>query len=250
MKKLIIGNWKMYPVTLEEALRINKGIKKVSKNLKSTNVVICPPFVYIPKLGSRVESKISLGAQNVYFEEQGAFTGEVSAKMLKEVGVTHVIVGHSERRERGETDEMISKKIALLLELGMNPILCVGEKVRNEHGEHLDFLKNQIKNSLNKVSKKNINKLIVAYEPIWAIGAKEPMEGATVYEMSLFVKKVLSDIIGYSEAVGTPVLYGGSVNFRNAPDIIVKGQVDGLLVGRESVNQVGFVELLKAVDGI
>lgn len=241
----------MYSVTLDEAKRINKTIKNTSKNLKSTSVVICPPFPYIPSLISKTaDSKVFVGAQNIHSELEGAYTGEVSAKMLKEYGVSHVVVGHSERRQMGETDEMISKKVQILLDLGMSPILCVGEKTRDDHGSHLDFLKNQIKNSLNKVSKKNINKLIVAYEPIWAIGAKEAMDPATVYEMSLFVKKVISDIFGHNEAMKTPVLYGGSVNFRNAPDIISKGQVDGLLVGRESVNPIGFVELLKAVDSI
>lgn len=170
--------------------------------------------------------------------------------MLNDLGVTYVIVGHSERRMRGETDELISKKVNVLLEAGMNTILCVGEKERSENGAHLDFLKEQIKNSLNKVSKKNISKLIVAYEPVWAIGAKEAMSPENIYEMTIFVRKVLSDIYGHDQAISTPVLYGGSVNFRNALDIFVKGQVDGLLVGRESVNSDGFTELLKVADSI
>ncbi len=248
-KKLIIGNWKMNPTTLDEARRIFRSTKNMTKKLTSTEVVVCPPFVYIPALlTKRGESIVSIGAQDAYFQEQGSFTGEISPIMLKDIGVTHVILGHSERRAKGETDEAIAAKVAQALEAGLRVVLCVGEKERNEQGTHLEALKIQIKNSLNKVPKKLIGKLIVAYEPVWAIGAKEAMDPATVYEMSLFVKKSLADAYGHDEAVSTPVLYGGSVNFRNAGDIIVKGQVDGLLVGRESVNSDGFTELLKTVD--
>lgn len=239
----------MNPTTLGEARRIYKSVKSASGKLSSTDVVLCPPFVYLQALlNTRTDSGISIGAQDVYFEQQGAFTGKVSPSMLKDLGVKYVIVGHSERRAEGETDEEISKKIQSVLEAGMHPVLCVGEKERNDQGDHLDFLKIQIKNSLNKVQKKLIDKLIIAYEPIWAIGAKEAMKPEDVYEMSLFIKKVLADLYGHEEAVSTKVLYGGSVNFRNAPDIIVRGQVDGLLVGRESVNSAGFTELLRAID--
>jgi triosephosphate isomerase len=251
MKKIIIGNWKMNPITLDEAKRIHKSVISTAAKLKSMNVVVCPPYVYIPALtGSKSATKVTVGAQNAYSEEQGSYTGEVSAKSLKDLGCTHVIIGHSERRAMGETDEAISKKVQIVLDSGLIPVLCVGEKERNDHGEHLDFLRNQIKASLNKVAKKGISKLIVAYEPVWAIGAKEPMDPGTIYEMNLFVKKVLSDIYGQSEAAGIPILYGGSVNFKNAGEIILKGKVDGLLVGRESVNAIGFAELLKTIDSL
>lgn len=251
MKKIIIGNWKMNPTTLEEARRIFKSIKNISNKLNSTNIVACPPFIYIPTLLKMTgEYPISIGSQDAYFEEQGAFTGEISPLMLKNLGVKYIIIGHSEKRAQGDTDEKISKKVGMALELGLNVVLCVGEKERDEQGSHLDILKTQIKNSLNKVQKKYIGKLIVAYEPIWAIGAKEAMSPAIIHEMSLFIKKVLADMYGHNEAVSTPILYGGSVNFRNAGDIISQGEVDGLLVGRESVNSTGFVELLKAVDAL
>ena len=129
-------------------------------------------------------------------------------------------------------------------------MLCVGEKEHDTHGDYLELLKNQIRDSLAGVQKKYGSQLIVAYEPVWEIGAKEPMDPQTIYEMSLFVKKTLSDIFGHDQALATPVLYGGAVNLRNAPDIITKGKVDGLLVGRESVNRPGFAELLKAVSAL
>ena len=239
----------MNPVTLDEAKRIYRSVKNISSKLSNTEVVVCPPFVYLGNFAnSKFSNPVSLGSQDAFFEEQGAFTGEVSPFMLKNLGISYVIVGHSERRAMGETDEIIAKKIQLLLETGIHPVLCVGEKERDSHGAYLDVLKNQIKDSLNKVPKKHIGKLIVAYEPIWAIGAKEAMSPEDIHETALFIKKVLSDIYGHDEALRTPVLYGGSVNFRNAGDIIFKGQVDGLLVGRESINPPGFAELLKTVD--
>ncbi len=252
-RKIIVGNWKMEPTTLIEAKRICNKIKIVAGKLKSTYVTMCPPSIYISSLISKNKNslpKINIGAQNVYYEEHGAFTGEISPAMLKDMGVTHVILGHSERRNIGETDEIISKKVQKTLEFGIHPIVCVGEKERDAHGLYLETLKAQIKNSISKAPKKLINQLIIAYEPIWAIGAKEAMDPAIIHEMSLFVKKVLSDIYGHDSAINTPVLYGGSVNFRNAIDIINKGQVDGLLIGRESVNIPGFIELLKEVDKV
>ncbi len=239
----------MNPATLAEAKNVYNKSKRTALKLTSTHVVMCPPFVYIPKfISERSKSPVGIGAQNCFFEGQGAFTGEVSAMMLKDLGATHIIVGHSERRAMGETDDVVSKKVQAVLEAGIHPIVCVGEKERDGHGLYLETLKTQIKESLSRVPKKLISQLIVAYEPIWAIGAKEPMEPSVVQEMTIFVKKVISDLFGQENAVKTPILYGGSVNFRNAPDIITRGQVDGLLVGRESVNVPGFVELLKAVD--
>lgn len=241
----------MNPLTSEEARRIFRATKKVATQLQHTTVIACPPFVFTSIFAKKTkESPVLLGAQDSYFETQGSYTGEVSAHMLKDLGVSHVIVGHSERRKDGETDEVISKKAEALLEAGIHPVLCVGETVRDEQGVYLDTLKNQIKDSMSRVAKKHIGDMIIAYEPVWAIGAKEAMNPDTVREMGLFVKKVISDLYGHDEAFRVPVLYGGSVNFRNAPDILVQGQVDGLLVGRESVNIPGFKELLKVVDMI
>ncbi len=249
MKKIVIGNWKMNPASYAEALKIFNSIKRFSSKLNKTDVVMCPPFIYTYSFIKKNKDKIvAIGTQNVFSEEQGAFTGEISANMLKDLGVTHVIVGHSERRGRGETDEEIAKKSQLLLDSGLYAVVCIGEKERDTGGNYLNFIKEQIKNSLSKLNKKSINKLIIAYEPIWAIGAKEAMGPSDILEMTLFIKKVISDMFGQSEAANVPILYGGSVNFRNAGDIISIGQVNGLLVGRESVNRSGFVELLKAID--
>jgi triosephosphate isomerase len=252
-RKIIVGNWKMNPTSLAEAQNIFKKVKATALRLKSSHVVMCPPFVYLGKFApgktsSRAKPVVGLGAQDVFYESQGAFTGNVSAPMLKDLGLTHVIVGHSERRAAGETDESVSKKTLAALEVGIHPIICVGETTRDAQSMYLETLKDQIKNSLAKIPKKLLGQIIIAYEPVWAIGAKEAMDPATIEEMAIFVKKVVSDISDHENGISTPVLYGGSINFRNAPDIMTRGKVDGLLVGRESINTPGFIELLKAVD--
>lgn len=249
MKKIIIGNWKMNPSSLEETKKIIRKTRACVHTLKSTEVVACPPFVYIPAgFSKKNPENFKLGAQTVSSELGGPHTGEVSISMLKDLGVQYVIVGHSEERARGNTDDIVSKKIKAVVEAGMYAVLCVGEKIRDEAGLYLNTLKEQIQNSLANIPQNKAKNIIIAYEPIWAIGATESMKPEQVYEMSLFVKKVFSDVFSQDQAMKINVLYGGSVNFRNASEIIKISQVDGLLVGRESVNMPGFIELLKAVD--
>ena len=263
-QKIVIGNWKMNPLRAAEAKRIIATVKKEAKKLVRTKVIVCPPFSFIgyalphrPEKAN-IKGMVGVGAQDAFYEEQGAFTGEVSARQLADMGLHYVIVGHSERRRTGdnsfaaETDAIVAKKAVAVAATGMTVVLCVGETERDSHGEYLEFLKNQIRASLQGFSKKFITEhlLVVAYEPVWAIGAKEAMTPTLIHEMTIFVKKVLADLYGQDEAFDVPVLYGGSVNFRNAADIIREGEVDGLLVGRESVNAPGFVDLLRAVDGV
>lgn len=250
-KKLVVGNWKMNPGTIDEAKTIAAKTRRAAALLKHTEVVACPPFAFISACAPRSKAAhFYMGAQNVSFEEGGPHTGQVSAAMLKSIGVEYVIAGHSEARAAGDTDLMVSKRVKAILAAGMTPIVCVGEKTRDESGSHFDFLREQIKNTFADVPKKDAREIVLAYEPIWAIGAKEAMKPEDVYEMSLFVKKVFADVFNPESAMKLTVLYGGSVNFRNAADIMKIGQVDGLLVGRESVNMPGFKELLTAVDAI
>ncbi len=248
-KLLIVGNWKMNPNNLKKAEEIFLGIKEATKNLKNTKVVICPPFVYLNDLEKKINnSKISLGAQDVFWEKGGSFTGEISPNMLKKD--SYVILGHSERRNLGETDSVISKKIFSAIKANLNVILCIGEKERDAHGEYLLDLRKQILNSIGKLSKIKISKLIIAYEPIWAIGKgeNEAMLPEDIHEITIFIKKVLIDISSTKTAFSIPILYGGSVTHNNAKEIITLGEVQGLLVGRESLNPKKFGELLKNVD--
>jgi triosephosphate isomerase len=250
-KKLIIGNWKMNPASLQDAKRIARKTRSIAAGLAHTEVVACPPSAFISAAASRKPAaNFALGAQSVSVEEGGPFTGEIGAAMLKSLGVEYVIAGHSEQRSRGDTDDMVSRRISRILESGMCAVVCVGEKVRDESGAHFDFLRLQIKNTFAGVPLNKAKSIILAYEPIWAIGAKEAMAPEQIYEMSIFVKKVFADIFGQEAAMKLKVIYGGSVNFRNAAEIISIGKVDGILPGRESVNMPGFTELLKAVDKI
>jgi len=250
-KKLIIGNWKMNPATLDEAKIIAKKTRSIAKKLSHIDVVICPPFLYVGSCVSNKDKKsLYIGAQDVSIKDGGAYTGDVGAGMLSNIGVGYVIVGHSERRKSGENDSLVSQKMLKVLENGMNAILCVGEEKRDDGGTHYDFVREQVKNSLANIPSNFAKNIIIAYEPVWAIGAQEPMNPVEIREMAIFVRKVFSDIFSQDHAMKAKVLYGGAVNFRNASEIMNVSQVDGLLVGRESVNMPGFKELLKAVDKI
>lgn len=250
-KKIIIGNWKENPNTHDAAKAIVKDIKKVASKLTKTEVVLCPPYVFLGHCTSKKGSMpFFAGAQNVSVFESGSHTGEVSAQMLKDSGVSYVIVGHSERRKMGETDSDVSKKVQALHNVDIRAVVCIGEEKRDHTGAFLDTIKHQIKDSLIGVEKKNLENLVIAYEPVWAIGANAAMSTDEIHETSIFIKKTLADIFGHEYVSKIPVLYGGSVNFRNASQIVHDGHVDGLLVGRESVNPLGFNEILKSIDSL
>ncbi|MEI8248917.1 MAG: triose-phosphate isomerase [Candidatus Taylorbacteria bacterium] len=249
-KHLIIGNWKMNPGTLREAQKIVRATRKAASTLTHTDVVVCPPALYIQACISKKSSIVEVGSQYVSIYESGAHTGEYSAHMISNIGATYAIIGHSEQRQAGDTDSIVASRIKAALEAGLHVVVCIGEKVRDEEGAYLDVLKHQIKETFAGVPAKYVHNIILAYEPIWAIGATEAMKPEQVYETSLFVKKVFSDVFSQESAMKVRVLYGGSVNFRNAGDIIRVGKIDGLLVGRESINIPGFKELLKAVDQV
>jgi triosephosphate isomerase len=249
-KKLLIGNWKMNPATAESAKQILNKVSVVASGLKQTIIVTCPPFVYLHlcQTKSKIEN-FFIGAQSVSRDEAGSHTGEVSASMLKDMSVEYVIVGHSEERERGEASETVAKKLKLVLDSGMKPVVCIGEKVRDvENGTHFDFLKLQIRETFGLIPKKYAKDIILVYEPVWAIGASEPMVASDICEMVIFIRKVFADIFDANSAMKLTVLYGGSVNAVNADEIITIGKVDGLLVGRESINIPGFIDLMKVVD--
>lgn len=248
-KKIVIGNWKENPSTHESARHIVKSIKRMAGQLRNTITVLCPPFVFISDLG-KGEQPFAKGAQDVSMFESGSHTGEISAEMLGDSGVEYTIVGHSERRKMGETDAMVAGKVRALHFAGVTAVMCVGEDNRDSGGQYLDTLKNQIKHSLAGIEKKNLSYLVVAYEPVWAIGATQAMSPADVHETAIFIRKVLADIFGQDYVTKIPILYGGSVNFRNAGEIVGEGHVDGLLVGRESINPDGFNEILKVVDAL
>lgn len=242
----------MNPGTLEEAKKIAGKARRLAGSLNNSEIVIVPPFPFIKScISNKKTGHFHVGAQSVSTEPGvGPHTGEVSAAMLLDIGVEYAIVGHSEERAMGDSDDAVSKRLLAAVAAGMTAILCVGEKNRDEGGIYLEELKNQIKNSLANVPKKYVGKIILAYEPVWAIGAPEAMNPEQINETSIFVRKAFADIFGSDQGLKARVLYGGAVNFRNAYEIVTVGQVDGLLIGRESINMPGFAELARTVDRI
>lgn len=246
-KKIVIGNWKMNPKGVREAENLFKSIIKNVSEYKNVDVVICAPHIYLPNLSKIKLGKIMLGAQNAFYEQVGAYTGEVSAQMLAEFKVKYCLVGHSERRALGETNEMCSKKIVALLKVGIIPILCVGESNRDHSHEYLNLVKQQIKECLVNLSKNSLSKIIIAYEPVWALSTtlnRRDFVPAEFLEIKIFIKKILSDIFG-SRTVLPRIIYGGSARPDNALSFMKDGEADGLLPGRDSLDAKKFLSIIK-----
>lgn len=250
--KIIVANWKMNPGSAEKAKEIITEISKKSKSFKDISLVVCPPFIYLNEVSNVISSnkKIILGAQDVFIGQGVSHTGEVGVDMLKKSGVKYVLVGHSERRALLDNDEVVKEKMLGSLKNGLKTILCVGEKERNEHGDHYHEVKKQIEDALIKFPKKYIKNLIIAYEPVWAIGRpeNEAIKPDQLHEITIFIKRLISDILGAKEVENIKILYGGSVTKNNAKEIIEKGNVNGLLIGRESLKVENFVELIKELS--
>jgi len=252
MKKLIVANWKMY-LGLRESVALAKKFTVVSSQFTDLELVLCPSFVALEEVAKVVKrTKIKLGAQDVEPEKRGAFTGEVGLDDLSEIGVQYVLVGHSERRrEFHETDAIINKKLCAVLKAGMRPILCVGEPIAvREKGGQMRYVVAQLKAGLRGVSKKDQKRVIIAYEPVWAIsgngGHVDTPEDASA--MHRWIRKVIhgGKASGRPEAL-PPILYGGSVNSQNAAAFISAKGIDGLLIGRASTNAREFAKILQAV---
>lgn len=249
-KKIVIANWKMNPVSLSEAKKIFLGIKKELKGVRGVEVVIAPPAPFIALLaGLKPQSSLlRFGAQDVFWENKGSFTGEIGAKQLKEVGVSYAIVGHSERRKLGESNEEISKKLLAASKEGLRAVLCVGEDKRDSHGDYLSSLQKEIKESLAGIYGARLDNLIIAYEPRWAIGktASESIDAEELHAMSIFIRKTLASVYGKKAALSIPIIYGGSVEPANAASL-AQGAVDGFLVGHASLIPSNFAKIVRAL---
>ncbi len=240
-KKLIIANWKMNPTDGKTALLWFKKIQNVAhKYKKNIETVICPPSVYLQSLQAAViDRSCVLGAQNCFYENSGSYTGEISPEMVFNAKARYVIIGHSERRELGETNEIVNKKIQKILQYPLSIILCVGEKKRSDNGAHFKEIKKQLTECLSGIPVSSYDRIIIAYEPIWAIGknAKRPATATECFEMVTVIKRSISEIINNQTiAHSTPVLYGGSSNAENTAEFLTTGGANGLLVGRASLD--------------
>ena len=238
-KKLIVGNWKMYITNKADAKAIFRKIWKQPIDPKKVEVVVCPSVVHLDAVSSISikDKKISIGVQNVSSYISGAHTGECAVSQVKDLGAEYAILGHSECRARGEIDADIAEKVSASLRAGIVPIVCIGESVRDSHGDYLNFVRSQIAGSLAKISRKNLSDLVIAYEPIWAIGKKdfEAITPTDLHIMTIYIRKILSELYGQEDAKRVRILYGGSVNQENAQEIVRVGSVSGLLIGRESI---------------
>ncbi len=248
MKPLVVANWKCNPESFNKAKKIFSSIKKGATKVKNVETIVCPPYIYLPELiKSAKKTKVKIGGENCFWEEGGSFTGEISAKMLKDLGCSYVIVGHSERRKYfKETNKLINKKIKLALNNNLKVILCIGEtKKEKEEGDFNKIIRKQIKKGLKNIPRAKLKQILIAYEPVWAIGSGKPCKPVQAQVTSLLVKKVLTELYNRKAAGEVPVLYGGSVNKDNALDYLKEGGVKGLLIGGASLRPKEFVKIIK-----
>jgi len=248
-KNIVIANWKMNPEKSVEATKLYKETLKKAGTYKKTEIVVAPPYIYFPQ-NFKKNKNLKLGAQDAFFGTTGSSTGEISCLMLKNLGVTHVILGHSERRALGESNEIISKKLIGVLKESMTPILCIGERERDHGAQYLTFLIEQIKSALSNLSKKDMATVIIAYEPVWAIGktATDAMDAHKLHVMTIFIQKVITGMYGREVASAMRIIYGGSVEGSNAHNLLHNGNVSGFLVGHASLDANEFGKILSAVE--
>ena len=243
---LIIANWKMNPASFVEAENLLKVIKSGIKKSDDIKIVICPPAVYLSKI--KPDPSFDLGIQNIFWEDKGAYTGEISAPMAKKLGASRAIIGHSERRiYLGETDEMINKKIKSALKNNLKPILCVGETLEEKNQDKTsEVISSQLESALENISKFQIlnSRFHLAYEPIWAIGTGEIPSTNEVMSAALLIRKVITNLYDRQTADNLSILYGGSVTSKNASDFIDSAGMDGLLVGGASLNASEFLKIV------
>lgn len=231
---------------MKEAQGIFRDIAKVAVGARDARVAVCAPFVFLPTIAALRSKSVALGAQDVFWEKEGAFTGEISASMLADLRMQFVIIGHSERRALGDTDEMVNRKLRAAFAAGLTPILCVGESVRDHEGGHVIFVRDQLRSALQGIKRSDAERIVVAYEPIWAIG-KKAVRSATAeegMEMAIVIRKTLTDLFDRATADNAQILYGGSVNEKNAHEFLFDAGMDGLLVGRASLSPNSFSAII------
>lgn len=246
-RPIIAGNWKMNK-TIKEAIELINGLKRELVDIEEVEIVVTPPYTALSEAGDLlIDSSIKLGAQNIYWENKGAFTGEVSARMLKDVGCTYVIIGHSERRKYFfETDESVHKKIKAALENMLTPIVCIGETLEErEKNLTMEIVKKQLKGAFGNLSEDEMKRLVIAYEPVWAIGTGRTATPQQAQEVHHCIRKWIEDNFSSSSAKGLRILYGGSVKSSNARELMNEVDIDGALVGGASLDVGSFVEIVK-----
>ncbi|SHI95664.1 triosephosphate isomerase [Dethiosulfatibacter aminovorans DSM 17477] len=244
-RPIMAGNWKMNN-TVSESVELVKGLIEKAEGTER-DFVVCPPYTALYTVSELIKgTEIKLGAQNIHFKEKGAYTGEVSPLMLKELNVEYVIIGHSERRQYfGETDETVNKKIKTAFEYDMKPIVCVGESLAQREGGIAEpIVKGQLVNGLKNIDSKDAERVVIAYEPIWAIGTGRTATSEQANDMIKFIRSVLAGIFGKEAADTVRIQYGGSVKPGNVKEIMAQSDIDGALVGGASLKVDDFAQIM------
>jgi len=250
MRRLFIaGNWKMN-LNLAKSTALAEGLKEAAKNVTDIDIAVCPPAIYVQPVGAALAgSNIGVGAQDVYFEKEGAFTGEISTGMLLDAGCKYVILGHSERRHiLHESSELINQKVVAALNAGLTPILCVGELLSEREAGVTDVvIRRQFDGSLSNVSAEQMKKVVIAYEPVWAIGTGKVATPDQAEEVHVGIRSLIAERYGKEVAEVVRIQYGGSVKAENAKEILLKPNVDGALVGGASLKVDAFMGIINGV---
>jgi len=252
MKKLVIGNLKMNLINLAERERYFKLFEKElsGKIFKNSEIILCPPFVHLEAFRKWKNKKIKLGAQNMFPEAKGSYTGEISPTMLKTFGCEYVILGHSERRRYfSEKDEEINLRVISALKNGLIPVICVGEtKVQREEHQILDVITEQVAKALVNVSRTKAGEIVIAYEPVWAVGSDVTPTAHQIMEVKVLIRKILVAFFGKKYAEKVRILYGGSVKAATAKNVCIEPGMDGVLVGRESLAPHEFLKIAEIIN--
>ncbi|MBO4915215.1 MAG: triose-phosphate isomerase [Oscillospiraceae bacterium] len=249
-KTIIAGNWKMNK-TPSETKAFAEEFKALLPKTKWCDVVVCVPLVDVPAaVRAFKDSRVAVGAENIFYEKSGAYTGEVSAEMLADIDVRYVIVGHSERRQYfGETDIIVNKKVHAALEAGLNPIICVGESLeQREMGVTMELIALQVKSALAGVPAEQIRRCVIAYEPIWAIGTGKTATGEQAAEVCTFIRATIRSLYGARLARGVTIQYGGSMNPENARELLSHEDIDGGLIGGASLKADKLIAIVHAAN--
>jgi len=250
-RPIIGGNWKMNKGLPSEAADMLKKLIPLVKNINNVDIVIAPPYTaLIPMIELTKNTNIMIGAQNMYFEEKGAFTGEISPIFLKELGCSYVILGHSERRDiLKETDEIVNKKLKKALNFHLNPIVCIGEHLNErETNKTKEFIEKQFKLSFKDLSDEELRKTVIAYEPIWAIGTGRTATPEQAEEIHMFIRELITNAYNSSTAKAVRIQYGGSIKPSNAKNIFKKENIDGGLVGGASLQAESLGAIIEAAN--
>jgi triosephosphate isomerase len=253
-RKLIAGNWKMN-MTAAQGAELIQNIKAQFADCgcqgcaNGPEVLVCPPFTTISAVVEAAKGTcLQVGAQNIHWAEKGAYTGEISGAMLKETGITYVIIGHSERRQYfGETDETVNQRVKAALANGLKPVICVGENLTERvNGVTLPVIEKQVRLALNGLTAEQMASVVIAYEPVWAIGTGHTATEAQAQEVHAAIRKVLADLFGAATADSVRILYGGSMNATNAAGLLAQPDIDGGLIGGAALKPADFATIIKA----